>query len=483
MIMETSYENIKKILAFVLLLFLSVMAFNQVFRRKMDEGDTWKIFYEQKEDSIDVLAIGSSHLFGSINPAILYRDYGIASYVLGSPGMSVKAAYYTCVEALKTQSPKVIIIDITGAYGDELMDTGNEPLWIGGMKLSWNKYNMAKALSEKDSLSLFLEYPAIHNRYDGDLEERDFLPYRGDKYHKYYKGNRVFWNTFAEFPENDYPYIADIGEVSNGTVKYLDLLIELANTAEADIIFYSSPSAQPEETQKRTNAIEQYVEGKGAEFINLNCIREEIGLNLLEDMADVEHVNHKGQEKTTAYMGSILKLYYEIEDRRGDKAYESWELCAKDHYLIYEDYILASEVEDIRMYISKLAEGDYTILINVQGENVKKTLKESDIFVPFSVEYDGNQDKIWVLKNRSEFIELKENRYFDFGNHTVEVAEWSLLYDQIGVGLLEDAVSFVVFDNQQESILEARYYSYDDTEHNWNLIAKDSWFQEIWNKR
>lgn len=473
-------KNIRKVSAFILLLLFSFQLFYQIFRSKMDEGDTWKIFYEQENNSIDVLAIGSSHLFGSINPAILYHDYGIVSYVLGEPGMTVKEAYYTCVEALKTQSPKVIIIDISHAHADELMDDSNAFLRIRGMKLSWNKYNMAKAVSEEDWLSLFLEYPYIHDRYDGDLEKRDFLPYRGDKYHKYYKGNRIFWNTFEKFPENDYPYIEDIGEISDITIKYLDLLIDLAGQEGADIIFYNSPHAQAEDFQKRTNAIGRYVKEHGAEFINLNSIRDEIGLDIYTDMCDTEHVNHLGQEKTTAYLGSLLSLHYGIEDKRQDTAYESWELCAEDYYSIYNDYMLANGFEEIHSYISELISGDYTILIHVQGEDIRNALKEDNILSAFSIEYSDDQDRILEVKNGVSSLNIDEMKYFDLGNHTVRIEDWSVMYDRTSIGFAGNAISFVVFDNKQESILEVRYYGYDGNQ--WNLISQDPW-RDIWDKR
>lgn len=474
-------KNIRKVSAFILLLFLSFQLFYQIFRSKTDEGDTWKIFYEQENNSIDVLAIGSSHLFGSINPAILYHDYGIASYVLGEPGMSIKVAYYTCVEALKTQSPKVVIIDITQAVQDEAaIGESSAFLWIRGMKVSWNKYNMAKAISEKNWLSLFLEYPYIHNRYDGDLEKRDFLPYRGDKYHKYYKGNRVFWHTMEDFPENDYPYIEDVGEISDVTMKYLNLLLELADKTGFDIIFYASPFAQTEDIQKSVNAIGQYVKEQDAEFINLNAVRNEIGLDVHTDMCDTEHVNHLGQEKTTAYLGSLLSLHYGIEDKRQDTAYESWELCAEDYYSIYNDYMLANGFEEIHSYISELTSGDYTILIHVQGEDIRNALKEDNILSAFSIEYSDDQDRILEVKNGVSSLNIYEMKYFDLGNHTVRIEDWSVMYDRTSIGFAGNAISFVVFDNKQESILEVRYYGYDGNQ--WNLISQDPW-RDIWDKR
>lgn len=478
-------KNTVKLCCFLLISSIFLCTFYQIFRRKMDESDTWKIYYEQNKNSIDVIVVGSSHTFGSINPAILYDKYGIASFVLGAPGLSIKGSYYSCVEALKTQSPKIIIVDITGYDKDEEIDSELEytPLWIEGMSFSKNKYDMSKEIAGSNWLPLVLEYPVIHTRYDGDLDKRDFLPYRGDEYHKYYKGNRIFWNTTTEFLESDYPYIEDIGEISDITLEYLDKLIDLANEEETDIIFYVSPYFQEDWNQRGINAIGKYVGEKGATFLNLNSMRKRIGLDMEQDMADKEHVNHLGQEKTSAYLGAYIRDNYEIPDRRGNMEYESWALCAEDYHSVYNAYMLAHGCEDIGLYIHELITGDYTILIYAQGEEAVTGLKKKNILEPFSVEWSDDQEKLLILKKGNDFIDLKNNKYFDFGQHVVSIGDSGLLYDHIGIGFIQDSVSFAVFDNLQQSIVEYRCYCYDRTADKWSLELEDCWFQEIWSKR
>ena len=68
-------------------------------------------FYEMEEDTIDVLFMGSSLAATSYIPQELYDRYGITSYNLASEKQSPVISYYWLKEALRYQSPKVLILD------------------------------------------------------------------------------------------------------------------------------------------------------------------------------------------------------------------------------------------------------------------------------------------------------------------------------------------------------------------------------------
>ena len=47
-----------------------------------------EIFYEQEKNSIDVIFYGSSHVYSDINPAVLWREAGVASFQSADPACS-----------------------------------------------------------------------------------------------------------------------------------------------------------------------------------------------------------------------------------------------------------------------------------------------------------------------------------------------------------------------------------------------------------
>ena len=51
----------------------------------------------------------------------------------------------------------------------------------------------------------------------------------------------------------------------------------------------------------------------------------------------------------------------------------------------------------------------------------------------------------------------------------MSIGDSGLLYDHIGIGFIQVSVSFAVFDNLQQSIVEYRCYYYDRTADKWSL--------------
>ncbi len=68
-------------------------------------------FRNLEEDSLDILVLGSSHAYVDINPAVLWSEYGIAAYDLCGSNQPMWNTYYYLKEALKTQTPKVVVLE------------------------------------------------------------------------------------------------------------------------------------------------------------------------------------------------------------------------------------------------------------------------------------------------------------------------------------------------------------------------------------
>lgn len=79
-------------------------------------------FYEETEDSLDAVFIGSSHLYYSIYPFQLWEDYGIKSSVIGGDGVGIPLEYYCVKEAIREQHPDVIVVDLYKAFSDQKLE-------------------------------------------------------------------------------------------------------------------------------------------------------------------------------------------------------------------------------------------------------------------------------------------------------------------------------------------------------------------------
>jgi len=75
----------------------------------------WNSFYEfTKNNNVDILLLGNSHLYTGINPKTLSAALGVNSFILASPGTHIIDTYFSLKEALKITKPKIVIIETYG---------------------------------------------------------------------------------------------------------------------------------------------------------------------------------------------------------------------------------------------------------------------------------------------------------------------------------------------------------------------------------
>ena len=140
-------HRVKKILYGALFLALTIFffcCFNDFFlpvNYAWNNYDTIHGFYEEPEDTIEVLFLGSSYTISSVIPIELYEKYGICAYNMGTEQQPVLASYYWLKEVYErhSQSLKTIVFDpkrlffpIDGASSQKALD---------GMHFSENKVN------------------------------------------------------------------------------------------------------------------------------------------------------------------------------------------------------------------------------------------------------------------------------------------------------------------------------------------------------
>ena len=170
-----SVKNIVRVTAFVLVVAVLLDIWAVWFKKKSYDGSLMlQNFYEQPENSIDLLCIGSSHAFIDINTGVLWDEYGIPSYVLGGSLQPFWNTYYNLKEAVKTQTPRLVVLealacDISTEYSEHGMIINN----VSGMHWNMNKLESIRAsVCDTDGLIDYtLLFEEFHSRYS-ELDDR-----------------------------------------------------------------------------------------------------------------------------------------------------------------------------------------------------------------------------------------------------------------------------------------------------------------------
>ena len=111
----------------------------------------------------------------------------------------------------------------------------------------------------------------------------------------------------------------------------LKKMIRLCKAKGSEVLLLSVPSPK-DYTYAKHNAAQKLADAYGADYLDLNLLTEEIGIDWNQDILDgSEHLNVYGAEKVSAYLGTYLAGHYNLPDHRGEAAYESWNDCLKQY--------------------------------------------------------------------------------------------------------------------------------------------------------
>ena len=297
-------------------------------------------YYSQEPDSIDVLTIGTSLAYAGINTNVLWAEYGIAAYNLCSAEQPFWVSYYTLQEALKTQHPKVILLDAKPAiYTRDYSKRGRTILSTYGIRDIRNRIGATLACVEtpQDAVSYLLGLPEVHSNYKKlTLNDYVFPPDNG--------GRGSTWKGYIESDVIEYHEKPSV--VWNSTKRnmnareeeYARKIFELAQKENIPLVLIGLPNPDYANDHMYYNSLWSIAEEYGITGINYNDPNVRFGLRYSNDFADWQHLNVKGSVTFSLKLGQDLRDWLNIPDRRGDPKYDSWEECAKTWYEKYTTF-------------------------------------------------------------------------------------------------------------------------------------------------
>lgn len=340
---------LSRMLLIAVLLF-SVFCINGVLIPKRTDGiTTMQDYYAQEKGSVDLLILGSSHVGMNLDTEVLWKEYGISSYILWGSIQPFWNTYYYLVEALKTQTPDVIVLDVYAALlGFEYSDESRQVVNTAGMKLSLNKLSAVMESTPKEQwLNLFLGLPLYHRRYD-EVTADDFLHFPWNKSRVNYKGSGCRYGTGTIVLDSAWP-VAETAGLIEKEEAYLIRIITYCQEKNIPLVLIKTPTVNRAAEQPIYNTVKEMAEQYGVPFYNMNLLDEWTGITCNDYWTDGAHLNTNGARKVSSWLGGILQRDYYLQDHRGDSNYVSWENNAKR---IEQEYL--SSITDPEEYQKEL---------------------------------------------------------------------------------------------------------------------------------
>lgn len=362
--------NFKKIIvsmgmaAVLLICFLGAQA---VVRAKF-MGDSTTIvngFYAEEKNTIDVVLIGSSNCFCTIDPMVLYTDYGITAYDFASSSQPMNVSLLYAKEAFKKQKPKVVALEVNCLIGMGLENLPENSLRWGltDIPFSLDKMNCISQAHIKfgsEYVSYLFPVFRYHDRWK-EVSKNDFVYPLEKNMQNYSKGYlRTTEITSEPVILTDFEQEGE-SWVEDDVLVCLDELTALCRENGAQLVLFKSPRAGWYSYQSAL--VHQLAEERGLLFVDYQTKTGEIALDAVNDFRDEEHLNNSGAYKVSVDFGAFLKQHFELPDRREEGTYDS----AKVYYERLEEPAFAQAESLMECYEMVSAEPDYLLIMVYRG--------------------------------------------------------------------------------------------------------------------
>ena len=451
--------NLIKMLGFSLLLILVLSLVYKVLSWKDTSGGYQSVtsqLYNTDKNLIDAVALGSSHTYAGIYPLFIWEDYGISFFDMSVSGQDKNSTYYDLKELLKTQSPKVVFVDLYGAMFDKHAVQGNVYRNMLALKTSKNSIDLVNAYIEKGQRSDYiLRWPIIHTRYK-ELERYDFEDYEYSLY-----GRGEFFGFATEVCT--YPVGAlneEVTPINDLNKEWIDKLTDLSLSEGFDLYFTVIPFSITEEERAKMNGVIEYAESLGYKTFDFIDMAYDLNISWEEDFSDGLHLNNKGAEKISRYLGEWLSENYDLTDHRGDSDYYQWD---EDLYyykaLLRERALPSLNLDQIlnHVYSSK----DLVALVSLDNDFGDRGQYLETFGITEDEYLNGGK---WVISSK-EIVCLSDNtqtfrRYYSINSHEnvkcapeAEIINYRLNLNDEPIVHVENGMSVTIYDSTLDKVI------------------------------
>ncbi len=387
--MKNKYKILLRsgILGILIILMLSVLnTFFQPTWLLVNNFYTSAGFYEEPDDRIETLFLGSSVGAYGFSSMELYRDHGICAYSVSTDAQPVMASYYWLQETyrLHKNTLKNVIFDVSELRKDA--DDSSMHKALDGMKLSLPKIKAAVNYGNGDfdkTLSYILPFTLYHSRWD-EIEMLDFEKYSLEKVN----GTRGFEFTLMTYIStvsatdelkvlttvlDEY---AEPEELSAQAVKYFYKMNTFCKERGITLTLVKTPTDNWNSDCNR--AVQKLADECSLTYLDFNFspLTDEIGYIHPYDSRESKHLNYFGVKKLMQYLGEYLTDNCTVTDIREneDFAYmkEQFEIY-NSHYCQKYDF---SQAADAATLIDIALRRDNTVFITVKDDAATEFTQE-----------------------------------------------------------------------------------------------------------
>ncbi len=280
-----------------------------------------KAFDKLPSGSAEVIVYGSSHAWQGFSISEAYNKYGLAVYNYGSNWQHINTTALYFYDSLRTQSPKVAVIECFLA-GEALYDTdlNGEILYTRNITFLSEKTNYLKQCfgnKPERYLSYYMPLYTFHDNWANLTKYKFVNPTTVVSIY-----SQLGYLPSDDITEVDINYSEfDQFPLSDKAKETLDGIVDRCKKEGIEIVFYTAPYKGE---YVYCEAMKEYAKENDCAWINLFEKSDEAGIDYKTDFQDIGHLNDSGARKVADYISKFLVENYNLSDIRNVKENE-WE--------------------------------------------------------------------------------------------------------------------------------------------------------------
>lgn len=416
-----------------------------VLRSDTDEKENLMGFYAEGKESLDVVCIGSSTMWCSLNPIVMYERGGIKSYTIATSAQRPSSLKYLAKEAQKYQPNAIYVIDVSNFTYDystwEEQNEGSLRRVTDGLKYSWNRFlcNYEQIRGKENKISYYLDIIKYHSEYSNFFKNIGHWNFEKESLTKGWLYNdNVESCLYVDSRES----VNNVTPIDVNAEKELNVLLDFCNKSNVEYLFVFPMTSAIDEGKRAY--ICDIVNDRGYKVFVFHDYWDEINMDAGRDFYMPSHVNLLGAEKVSQFFADYLRQEYKSVGGHNDDEWNELSDNMKSMYIAGKEKIESGNyIETVRAETVSI-EGDAITFVNTTKSpqpllyawTVSEVLdeKEEDIETQwylsdpsFKYEYDRNKVySITAFVKGSEKEDLFKYRNIAKLQYNNEMGEWDI---------------------------------------------------------
>ena len=324
---------------FLLLVFAILVLLSDLFKYKNTYmSEAMADYKDQKSGTVDAVYLGSSAVNRYWIAAQAYEDYGMTVYPLSTDSQPPWLTLTMLQEALATQKPKLVIIDIRSFAMTKQNTLGrierasryliDELPFFSPRR--WSAINRSLTIMNRldpenyPRIDVSYAFPFIrfHSKWDNEDFSFDELVQKPSDILGFYLTKR---NSLSH-KKIELRSTEKEDVLEPWSEEYLRELLQYLKDHKIDALFVNSPHEADDLSLARYNTMERIIEEEGFPYLSY-VTAESIAEGIFDGKTDFYnkgHVNYQGAMKFTKVLSAYLDEHYDLPDRRNDPDCENW---------------------------------------------------------------------------------------------------------------------------------------------------------------